>query len=113
LNGHGDWDGDIDILGIYTSFQLLFVVIGLAPMTWFANLIIINLVLLHRPSDWSRFLNNIMGDPILSLMLWLGNVEIVNEFRNSGVMISMSSFVRLSDLSMESALRYSFGSPVK
>jgi len=54
-----------------------------------------------------------MGDPILSLMLWLGNLEIVNEFRNSGVMISMSSFVKLSDLSMESALRYSFGSPAK
>ena len=60
----------------------------LVSMTWFASLVTINLVPLHIPSDWSRFLSNIIEVPIFNLMLWLGIPNVFNVFRNSGVIVS-------------------------
>ena len=87
--------------------------ITFASITWFASLVTMSLVPLHKPSDWSIFLSSIICVPILSFILWLGSPEVVRVFKNSGVNTSKASLPSTSDLSTESALKYSFSSPIK
>lgn len=48
----------------------------LASMTWLSNLITVSLVLLHKPSDWSKFCFNIIVTPIFNLIkLFICNVK--------------------------------------
>lgn len=83
----------------------------LASTIWFASLVTINLMTLHNPSEWFKFLNNIIGTPTFSLILWLGRSDVLNVFRNSEVNASIVGFSTDYDPSIESELRYSFTLP--
>ena len=107
LKGQGDCDGDIDNLGMYTVLPWPLPDMILASIIWLASLVIISLVPLHSPSFWSKFLNNIIGEPTLSLILGFGRPEVDKEFRNSIVIMLNPSLSIVSDFSIESELRYS------
>lgn len=86
LNGHGDCEGDIDILGIYVIFpSIFFSKMILASIIWFDSLITINLVLLHNPSDWFKFRSNIIIVPIFNFIEWFGKSKVFKQLKNSGV----------------------------
>jgi hypothetical protein len=59
-----------------------------ASRTWLAILVIISLVPLHNPIDWSIFLISMIGFPTFSLSLWPGRPELLKKFKNYGVKIS-------------------------
>jgi len=69
LNGILVSDGASVSLGIYTLSPMLLPVITFPSRTYLPILVIINLVPLHRPADWSRFLNNMTGTLTFNLVL--------------------------------------------
>jgi len=92
-------------------FPIVFSDMTLASISWFASYVTTNQVPLHNPSNWSKFLNNIIGVPTFSLILWLGRLDVLREFRNSLVSPSNIWLSIVSDLSIESELGYSLSSP--
>ena len=93
LNGHLDSFGDIIILGIVT-FCPIFVPEMMSPlMDHLPRRVTINLVPLHRPSIWFRFLRSITGAPSLNRMSWLGMPLNFKLFKNSVGYRTSSSFV--------------------
>jgi len=98
---------------MYVILPIFLPEIILASRTCGAILVMISLVPLQSPSDWSMFLMSIIGVPTLSLILWFGSPEVYSELKNAGVMISNDSHSALiSDLSIESELKYWFSSPI-
>ena len=73
LKGYGDCEGDIDILGMYTLWPGFLPEIISAAITCLASLVSTNLVPLHEPCVWSKFLSNIIGLPIFSLIRYLAD----------------------------------------
>jgi len=95
-----------DEIRVWQTWSPIFVLeIMSATITCFASLVTINLVPLHNPWVWSKFLNSIIGVPILSLRQWLGKPDVVNELRNSVVSERKWQLSMVSDLSTESQLR--------
>jgi hypothetical protein len=81
-------------------------------MTWSSRLVTVNLIPLHKPSVWSKFLSSMIGVPTLSLIKWFGSPDVCKEFKNSRVSCSNGSLSFASVRSIESALKYSFASPI-